>query len=61
MLLDARQIADGDVLEADVALIGAGAAGITMARELVSFGHDVLLLESGGFEPEGPTFEQRRP
>jgi choline dehydrogenase-like flavoprotein len=60
MLLDARQIADGDVLEADVALIGAGAAGITMARELASFGHDVLLLESGGFDPEGPTFDLYR-
>lgn len=60
MLLDARQIADGEVLEADVALIGAGAAGITLARELAAYGHDVLLLESGGFDPEGQTFDLYR-
>lgn len=43
-----------DRFEADVAIIGAGAAGITMARRLLAGGASVLLLESGGedYEPE---------
>ena len=42
-----------DQFEADVAIIGAGAAGITMARRLLAGGATVLLLESGGedYEP----------
>lgn len=32
--------------------MGAGAAGITLARKLASRGVDVVLLESGGLEPE---------
>lgn len=39
-------------LEADVAVIGAGAAGITAARHLLSRGLKVLLLESGGLDHE---------
>lgn len=37
-------------LDADVAVIGAGAAGITVARHLLSRGLTVLLLESGGLD-----------
>jgi choline dehydrogenase-like flavoprotein len=50
MLLDAREISGGTTLAADVCVIGAGAAGITLARALAGSGHSVLLLESGGFE-----------
>ncbi len=50
MLLDAREIPGGTTLAADVCVIGAGAAGITLARALAGSGHSVLLLESGGFE-----------
>lgn len=35
-------------LEADVAVVGAGPAGIVVALELARAGHEVLLLESGG-------------
>jgi choline dehydrogenase-like flavoprotein len=35
-------------LRADVAIVGAGPAGITLALELADAGHEVLLLESGG-------------
>ncbi len=39
-----------DRLDADVAVIGAGAAGITMARALLAAGQSVILLESGGLD-----------
>ena len=52
MLLDARQVAPGSTLTADVCIIGAGAAGITLARALAGSGHTVVLLESGGFTPD---------
>jgi len=35
-------------LTADVCIIGAGIAGLTIARELASSGQDILLIESGG-------------
>jgi choline dehydrogenase-like flavoprotein len=35
-------------LEAEVAIVGAGPAGITLALELAEAGHRVLLIESGG-------------
>ena len=50
MLLDARRISDQNILSTDVCIIGAGPAGITIARELNGQGFNVLLLESGGFE-----------
>lgn len=41
-------------IEADICLIGAGAAGITLARELSSSNRKVVLLESGGLQFEQP-------
>ena len=54
MLIDLDGSAPGQ-FEADVAIIGAGAAGITMARRLVAGGSTVLLLESGGEDYEPAT------
>ncbi len=48
MQIDATQLSDGTRLEADVAIVGAGPAGITLALELARGGHQVLLIESGG-------------
>jgi choline dehydrogenase-like flavoprotein len=44
-----------DQLRADYAIVGAGAAGITMARRLLSGGRSVILLESGGLDYERDT------
>lgn len=52
MLLDATTLEDGALLTADVCIVGAGAAGITLARELSVSGLDVLLLEGGALEEE---------
>ena len=52
MLLD-LQDADGKVhRRTDVCVIGAGAAGICLARRLLGAGHEVMLLESGGVDFE---------
>jgi choline dehydrogenase-like flavoprotein len=48
MFIDARRIPSGRTLEADVAIIGAGASGITLALELSGKGLEICLLESGG-------------
>lgn len=52
MLQDARDLPEGQLLEADVCIAGAGAAGITLALELLGHGLKVVLLESGGFKEE---------
>lgn len=49
MLIDAREVTRDSTLEADLCVIGGGAAGITIARELAGSGLDVLVLESGEF------------
>ncbi|NQZ95098.1 MAG: GMC family oxidoreductase [Myxococcales bacterium] len=50
MLIDARSVQNERTLETDVCIIGAGAAGITLAREFIDQPFRVFLLESGGFE-----------
>ena len=55
MIIDSYELPDGEVLQADVCIVGAGAAGITMALEFLRSGIDVLLLESGGYGEEAAT------
>lgn len=55
MLLDARSLARDASFETEVCVIGAGAAGITLARELSGRPFRVTLLESGGFEEDPAT------
>ena len=52
MIADMRTIPTGSTLECDICIIGAGAAGITIAREFISSAHRVFLLESGGMRRE---------
>ena len=55
MFVDASDVPAGSVLEADVCIVGGGAAGITLARELGRRRLRVTLLESGGFTPDDVT------
>jgi choline dehydrogenase-like flavoprotein len=55
MQLDGRSLPRGSTLVRDVCVVGAGAAGIALARELAARGVEVILLESGGFELESET------
>lgn len=48
MMQDARDLPDGAVMEADICIVGAGAAGIALAMEFIGTDIRVLLLESGG-------------
>jgi choline dehydrogenase-like flavoprotein len=48
VLDDARTVPSGATVEADICIIGAGAAGITIAHELIGKPPSVCLLESGG-------------
>jgi choline dehydrogenase-like flavoprotein len=50
VLEDARAIPSGTTLRADVCIIGAGAAGITVAHELARTSAAVVVLEAGGLE-----------
>ena len=50
MFIDANTIAKNTIIKTDVCIVGAGAAGITLARELAGQRFEVCLLESGGLQ-----------
>jgi choline dehydrogenase-like flavoprotein len=52
MVVDTQQQESGSRIEADVVIVGGGLAGITLARQVADAGYDVVLLESGGEEPD---------
>lgn len=52
MIQDFATYTEDAQIETDVCIVGAGAAGITIARNLLDSGLDVLLLESGGKDYE---------
>jgi choline dehydrogenase-like flavoprotein len=54
-MIDLARIPGSLELESEVCVIGAGAAGISLARRLLSLGHGVVLLESGGLDYEPAT------
>jgi hypothetical protein len=49
---DARLLQQGTTIDCDVCIVGAGAAGITLALELTGSGLQIVLLEAGGFRVE---------
>jgi choline dehydrogenase-like flavoprotein len=53
--LDARSVSTGTVIDTDLAIVGGGPAGISLALALASERIRVLLLESGGMEFEVDT------
>jgi choline dehydrogenase-like flavoprotein len=48
MLINAQNLASKQIIETDLCIVGAGAAGIAAAREFLNTGIKVTLLESGG-------------
>ncbi len=52
MHTDARTLENGTVIQGDLCIVGAGAAGISIAREWTSSQLQVVLLEGGGFDLE---------
>jgi choline dehydrogenase-like flavoprotein len=69
MWRSANELAPGSVVEAQVCVVGAGPAGLTLARELAGADFKVLLIESGDFRNhrklkelnEGDTFGDHYP
>lgn len=57
MFIDLLALEDSPNLEADICIVGAGPAGISMARSFLGTNIDVLVLESGGFEYDSATQE----
>lgn len=51
MLVDRSALSAGQTLTADLVVIGAGAAGITVARHFANTSTTVLLVEGGGYAP----------
>jgi choline dehydrogenase-like flavoprotein len=54
MITDFNRVGTG-ALQADVCIVGGGAAGISLALAFANTDHRVLLLESGGMQPEEET------
>ena len=52
MLLDARDLDPRADVEADICVVGGGAAGLTLARELIDGPLRVVVLEGGGIQPD---------
>jgi choline dehydrogenase-like flavoprotein len=52
MILDHLDVTCPRELKADVCIVGAGAAGLALAMEFVNSDLEVVVLESGGWEPE---------
>jgi len=55
MLIDLNEASAPAQLETDVCVVGGGAAGVALARNLSQRGHDVCLLEAGGMDFEQAT------
>ena len=55
MITDANTVPQGACLQADICVVGAGPAGITLALELSAQGLSVLMLESGFLDEDSKT------
>jgi choline dehydrogenase-like flavoprotein len=53
--IDSRKLKPNQIVDIDICVIGAGAAGITLALELSNKPFRVCLLESGGFSSDAET------
>jgi choline dehydrogenase-like flavoprotein len=55
VFIDFREAAPGTEITGDICILGAGPAGITIARELARTGRDIVLIESGGLDFDAAT------
>jgi choline dehydrogenase-like flavoprotein len=55
MIVDARRVPSDSLIDCDLCIVGAGAAGITIAREFLGRPERVVLLESGWLTPDADT------
>ena len=55
MIIDARSLPENTEISTDVCIVGAGTAGLTLAREFAGQKFRVCLLESGGLKPDPET------
>jgi len=53
MIYNARKVPNYQQIDCDVCIVGAGAAGITLALELEKTGKRIILLEAGGMNRSG--------
>ncbi|MFB7891629.1 GMC oxidoreductase [Microbacterium sp. NPDC056044] len=60
MIIDARRRMPVELPTADVCVVGAGPAGISLALRLEELGHSVLLIESGGVRETEPARDLNR-
>jgi choline dehydrogenase-like flavoprotein len=52
MFIDFREFPKDELIETDICVIGAGAAGLAITQALADSSMDVCLLETGGMSPE---------
>lgn len=52
MFIDARTFEVGQIVDTEICIIGAGPAGITLAKEFINSPLKICILESGGLTPE---------
>ena len=55
MIIDGRNLLNGTTIESDICIVGAGAAGISLALEIASVKCKLTLLESGGLASQMET------
>jgi choline dehydrogenase-like flavoprotein len=55
MFVDARTLPQHIAIDVDSCIVGAGAAGITLARDLARGNRKIAVLESGSFEFDADT------
>lgn len=56
--IDADEIVEGATLRADICVIGSGAAGITLARQLDGSAPSVIVVEAGGLKQDVDTEDE---
>ena len=53
--IDSRQLSKSSTIETGICIIGAGVAGISIAREFIGTSHDVCMIESGAYSADEQT------